>query len=389
VDSPSQAQFYDFGLSSAQEAHASRLHHECIVFDFLSQHAGANIFSHYSQELQALFESRLATAGCLADAFLEAIYWPYELSLKDESNLIADWYHQSGLTCGTYGIDVHDGSDTVALRLESLVQRYATLPWMRYVTNTRGIREAKRQGVVAFYGGCQPTNPLPRDLSLIDRAYAKGLRSLMLTYNLMDNVGVGCTERVDAGLSRFGVRVVERCNGLGIIVDVSHCGHMTTLDACRYSKRPVTANHTAAQSVYRHVRGKRDDALKAVASTGGVIGVVALPSYLTSEVPTIEHMLDHIEYIADLVGWEHVSIGTDWPLQVPESILERLLSPANEELGFQVQDAPDVTKRLLGYDDVRDLPNITRGLVRRGYDDSQIRGILGENALRVFEAVCG
>jgi membrane dipeptidase len=80
-------------------------------------------------------------------------------------------------------------------------------------------------------------------------AFSQGLRSLMLTYNLMDNVGVGCTERVDAGLSMFGVDLVKHCNELGMIVDVSHCGHLTTMDACRHSKKPVNANHTAARTV--------------------------------------------------------------------------------------------------------------------------------------------
>ena len=121
----------------------------------------------------------------------------------------------------------------------------------------------------------------PRDLSAFDKAYAKGLRSYMLTYNRMDNVGVGCTERVDAGLSTFGVEVVKHCNDIGMIVDVSHCGHLTTLDACRHSKKPVNANHTSSRSLSSHARGKSNEALRAIAETGGVIGVVALPIFLT------------------------------------------------------------------------------------------------------------
>jgi membrane dipeptidase len=212
----------------------------------------------------------------------------------------------------------------------------------------------------------------------------------MLTYNLMDNVGVGCTERVDAGLSSFGVEVVKHCNDIGMMIDVSHCGHLTTLDACRHSKGPVNANHTAAKSLHRHARGKSDEALHAIADTGGVVGVVALPSYLTSAAnATIEHMLNHIDYISDLIGWRHVAIGTDWPLQAPEQIVRELLSPANAVLGFRPQDELDVAGRLVGFDDCRDLRNITRGLVKRGYSDEQVRGIIGENALRVIESVCG
>jgi membrane dipeptidase len=100
-------------------------------------------------------------------------------------------------------------------------------------------------------------------------------------------------------------------------------------------------------------------------------------------------MLDHIDYIASLVGWQHVAIGTDWPLQAPDDVLKRVLASEEQKIGFRSQDKLDVTQRLVGFDDVRDLPNITRGLLSRGYYDEQIRGILGENALRVFSEVCG
>jgi membrane dipeptidase len=153
---------------------------------------------------------------------------------------------------------------------------------------------------------------------------------------------------------------------------------------------PVNANHTAAQGVYFHARGKSDDALRAIAATGGVIGVVAVPAFLTSHAaPSIEHMLDHIDYIVSLVGWQHVAIGTDWPLQAPVRLLRAILSTENKAVGFRDEDRLDVTRRLAGLDDCRDLPNITRGLVKRGYSDEQIRGILGENALRVFGEICG
>lgn len=381
---------FDFGLNATQEARARKLHRESIVIDLLSQHAGGNIFCHYPKELQLDFRSKMAAAGTGLDRLTEAVYWPYEMSRLGKSDLIREWIQESGLTCGTYGIDVHDDSDPLMNKWEATVLRYADLPWLRYVTTAAEIRQAKRDGLVAFYAHCQPVSPAPRDLKVLDVAYAKGLRSFMLTYNRMDNIGVGCTERVDAGLSMFGIEVIKHCNDIGVIVDVSHCGHLTTMDACRQSKKPVNANHTAARSVYAHARGKSNEGLRAIADTGGVVGVVAVPAFLTAETtPTIEHMLDHIDYVASLIGWEHVAIGSDWPLQAPDDVLEATLGSDAKSIGFREQDRLDVTERLLGFDDCRDLPNITRGLVKRGYSDEQIRGILGENALRVFEEVCG
>jgi microsomal dipeptidase-like Zn-dependent dipeptidase len=150
-------------------------------------------------------------------------------------------------------MDAHSGRDERKGKPTPGALRDADLARLRYVTTATEICKAKRA------------------------ACAKGLRSFMLTYHQMDHIGVGCPERVDAGLSMFGVDVVAHCNSIGMIDDVSHCGHLATMDACRYSKKPVTANHTAAQSVYAHARGKTDEALRAIAATGGVIGVVAAP----------------------------------------------------------------------------------------------------------------
>ena len=389
VEPPPPGRF-DFGLSPAEEERAARLHRDSIVVDLLSQHAGGNIFAHYPEGLQTDFHDKLKTLGSGFGAFDEVSYWPYEMSKVERSHLIRDWFLASGLTCGTYIVDVHDGRDPEANKQDLRAARYSDLPWLRYVTTAAEIRQAKREGLVAFYGHCQPVSPTPRDLNAFDAAYAKGLRSFMLTYNRMDNIGVGCTERVDAGLSMFGIEVVGHCNDIGMIVDVSHCGHLTTMDACRHSKKPVNANHTSAQSVYFHARGKSNEALRAIADTGGVIGVVAVPFFLSGDnSPTIERMLDHIDYIASLVGWQHVAIGTDWPLQAPDDVLKRVLASEEQKIGFRSQDKLDVTQRLVGFDDVRDLPNIARGLLSRGYGDEQIRGILGENALRVFSEVCG
>ena len=224
----------------------------------------------------------------------------------------------------------------------------------------------------------------------MNRAYDEGLRVLMLTYNRQDYVGAGCTEPTDAGLSRYGQQVVARCNELGIVVDTSHCGRQTTLDGCRASQTPVLANHTCAQGVYGHARGKSDEELDAIAATGGLVGVVTVPFFLSADPEaTVEAVLDHIDYINERIGWRHVGIGTDWPMQAPEDIIEATLGAIVDEIGFRPEDNVSTTQTLRGFEDYRDMPNITRGLVARGYDDEQIAGILGENFMRVFEAVCG
>ena len=385
---------FDFNLSAAQEDRARKLHKESIVFDTLNQFAGGNIFDYFPKEILDEFHERLRgeSKDLLGHVFVE--YWPFEMSKQGRSNILPIWLHEAGLTCGTYLIGVHDGHDPLWNQFEKWTSRYRDLPWLRYVTTAEEIREAKKDGAIAFYAHNQPVSPPPRDLKLFDVAYEKGLRSFMLTYNRLDSIGAGCTERVDAGLSMFGVELVKHLNEIGMLVDVSHCGYQTTMDACRFSKKPVTANHTSARSVRHHPRAKSNDALRAIADTGGFIGVYTVPTFVSADPrPSIEHVLDHIDYIASLVGWRHVALGTDWPLTSPDNVMLSTFG-VEPQLGFRPaeENRPadlDLTQKLLGFDDVRDLPNFTRGMVKRGYSDEQIKGILGENALRVFEAVCG
>jgi membrane dipeptidase len=213
---------------------------------------------------------------------------------------------------------------------------------------------------------------------------------IMLTYNTMNFLGGGCSERVDAGASRAGARLIAQMNELGIIVDTGHCGRQTTLDACRLSGKPVVASHTAARAVFECDRGKSDEELRALADTGGVIGLVTNPQFLGPRRKTdMGTWLDHMDHIVRVAGWEHAAIGTDWPMSLPKSALRTAHARFVEDTGWPVADPTIFCDNLVGFDDYRDLPNITRGLVKRGYSDIQIRGILGENFLRVFEEVCG
>lgn len=379
---------FPFGLSDAQEKRAAKLHRESIIFDAMFQGAGGmNIYDHYDPALLAKYLDPSLTGWA---AIGQANALPFKLALEGKSDLIKTWWDASGVTVGPHGITPATPSKELAASREAAKEIFK-LPWMRFVTTAKEIRQAKRDGVHTEYGYCQPVNGLPPDLEAIDDAYEAGLRQLMLTYNRMDYVGGGCTERIDVGLSRFGVDLVKRCNELGLIVDTSHCGRQTTLDACKFSKAPVLANHACAEGVYKHARAKDDVELRALADTGGVIGVVVLPAFLTNKPnPTIEVMLDHIDYIANKVGWQHVGIGTDHPMGMTRKLSETQLGQLYAKMGFRPEDGIlGKQETLIGYEDGRDMPNVTRGLVKRGYSDEQIKGILGENFMRVFEQVCG
>ena len=377
---------FDFGLSAEQERRAAALHTESVIVDLL--YWGPVTYRSYTDEMSKRIED--AAAGMRDDygvlRYSEEL--PGRMAVAREFDEFKQAWDDSGITAGHFPFRV--GSWEVMARSGAYLDLLLDgLPWLRKATTAGDIRAAKAAGEHAFFLQCQPSTPLSRDLDLIERGYDFGLRMLMLTYNNHDHIGAGCTDASNAGLSSLGIQLVHRLNDLGVIVDTAHCGKQTTLDACRISRTPVVASHTTAEGVHLHDRGKSDDELRAIADTGGVIGIVTVPFFLGAGPDvTIEAMLDHIDYVASLVGWQHVAIGTDWPLGGPKWVMEELGRWALKQ-GFRAEHQIDAVQNLVGFDDYRDFPNITRGLVKRGYSDEQIKGLLGENALRVFEAVCG
>lgn len=211
-----------------------------------------------------------------------------------------------------------------------------------------------------------------------------GQRVSQLTYNGRNMIGNGSTERVDGGISDFGVSIVEEMNRVGMAVDVSHSGDRTTLDACEVSRAPVLYTHSNARALNPgHPRCKTDEAIRRMGATGGVMGITGVRMFVKGDEPTtIEHFLDHFDHVRDLIGVEHLGIGSDIDLHgyddMPTAQYEQLKAGYKGSYGFRDKidiDAIAHPKRMF---------DVTDGLIRRGYTDDHIRGILGGNFQRVL-----
>lgn len=191
---------------------------------------------------------------------------------------------------------------------------------------------------------------------------ALGQRVSQLTYNGLNHLGGGCGLRRDPGLSGLGAEIIAAMNHAGMILDLSHCGERTTLDAIEASNRTVLVTHSnCAALAPGQARCKSDEVIRKLAARGGVMGVTAISNFVTGLRPVrFEHVLDHFDYIARLTGTEHVGLGTDGGVLG----LQRNLAP-----GF---GRPDTILRL------------AEGLIRRGYSDAEIRRMLGFNFERVI-----
>ncbi|MGT2509583.1 membrane dipeptidase [Cupriavidus basilensis] len=224
-----------------------------------------------------------------------------------------DWYKEGGCTvvAPTVGLGLDAGG---ALReIGGWIRLFQSREDLLLVRTGADVERAKREGKLGILMHFQGTQPIENDLRLVDSYKALGVSMIMLTYNQKNMVGDGCEERTDAGLSNFGVDLVKRLNEQRIIVDCSHTGTRTTLDAIEHSTQPVVFSHSNVRSVYDVRRNISDEQIRAVAASGGVIGMNAFPPTVSAgNKPSMEDFLRHFEYIIDLVGVDHVGLGLDY-----------------------------------------------------------------------------
>ena len=226
-----------------------------------------------------------------------------------------------------------------------------------------------------------------RTVDDVDMFHSMGQRVSQLTYNSRNLIGDGSTERTNAGISDFGVAIIQRMNEVGMAVDVSHCGDQTTMDAFEISRKPVLITHSNCRAlVPGHPRTKTDEAIRAMARTGGVMGITGVRMFVKADEPTtIEHLLDHYDHVARLVGVEHLGIGSDIDLDgyddLPPADNERLRASYKGTYGFR--EKIDIE----GVDHPKRVYDLTEGLIRRGYSDDAIRGILGGNFRRALAEI--
>jgi membrane dipeptidase len=256
---------------------------------------------------------------------------------------------------------------------------------MRHATSVADIEQAKRDRRLAVVFHFQNARPLGHDAALVEVFHRLGVRAIQLTYNVKSAIGDGCTERTNSGLSDLGIEVVQEMNRVGVLVDLSHTGVQTTLDAMDVSSDPVIFSHSNARAVCDHPRNLTDEQILGAARGGGVIGLNGFPRFVTGDTdrPTLEHLLRHLDHIVELAGADHVGLGLDYfstdaagyARWVDEGLWKSELYP------------PPPYHYPSGIEDPSRLPALARALLERGYSDEQALKVLGGNFLRVFGRV--
>ncbi len=176
------------------------------------------------------------------------------------------------------------------------------------------MHRAKREGKLAVSFDLEGMDALNGDIGMVDVYYRLGVRQMLFAYNRNNKAGGGCHDE-DIGLTPFGRDVIREMNRVGMLVDCSHCGHRTTMEAMEVSTAPVIFSHSNARRLCDHERNIRDDQIKGCAATGGVIAVTGVGRFLGPRGPVVEHVVEHIDYMVELVGPQHVGLGMDSVLQ--------------------------------------------------------------------------
>ena len=245
----------------------------------------------------------------------------------------------------------------------------------------------------------QNAAPFGFDLDLVAELYASGLRMSSLAYNVRSLAADGCIEESNAGLSRFGRRVVREMNRVGMIVDGSHVGVRSTLEAMELAEAPFVFSHNGCAAVREHPRNLTDEQIRRCAETGGVIGILAIPLFLTGDLSApFETFLEHLLHAIDVVGPEHVGLGLDhwygmppyadlvWPAvdgRADDGVSD-LRELFWDEPAIAGENVPEGAVEGLGTP--AGVPLITAALLERGLGETEVAAVMGGNWMRVLGA---
>jgi membrane dipeptidase len=308
---------------------------------------------------------------------------------------LVDWWIEGGTTAAAPTVGGFDGTSGTLRNLARWNRLIEQDDRLMLVRSADDIEAAKRDGRFGIIYHFQGTAPIEDDLDLVPLYKQLGVGIIQLAYNVKNRVGDGCEERTDAGLSYFGVDLIARLNRERVIVDCSHTGYRTTMEAIERSTAPVVCSHANVKRLVPSMRTITDDQIRAVAATGGLVGAVGFPAFVSDDPqPTLDQFIDHIAYVADLVGIDHAALGIDYFAGqagvADQATADRIYASAINSGQWKPESYPPPPYHYpAGIETPQTLPNLTHRLLERGFSEADVRKVLGGNWMRVYRDVWG
>ncbi|MGB2062627.1 MAG: membrane dipeptidase [Candidatus Puniceispirillales bacterium] len=287
-------------------------------------------------------------------------------------------------------IAYHENFRETVLNIEAWNRWFEDYPDRIVQAHTaKDVRDAKAAGKTAVIFGLQNPSPIEDDIGLVEVLHRLGVRFMQLTYNNQSLLATGCYEEDDTGLTRMGKEVVREMNRVGLVVDMSHSAELSTIEAISYSDRPIVISHANPAFWHSAKRNKSDNVLKTLAESGGMLGFSLYPHHLKDgSACSLDSFCEMIARTAEMMGIDHIGMGTDLCQDQPDSIVEWMrVGRWTKTIDYGEGSASQAGFPPMPswFQDNRDWQHIADGLKQYGFSDQDIKKILGENWLNFYE----
>lgn len=312
------------------------------------------------------------------------------LQYSNWSREIFEQMREGGLDAVHATLVYHETTRETLSRLGEWNRRFEAWPDLIMPVHVpQDIAVAQASGRVGIILGAQNCSPIEDDIDMVEVMRDLGLMIMQLTYNNQSLLACGCYEAEDSGITRFGRQVIREMNRVGMVIDMSHTAERSMLEAIEISERPVIISHANPESFHPAKRNKSDKVLKAIAESDGLLGFSAYPFHLRNGSDcTLTEYCEMIARTADLMGIEHLGIGTDLCQNQPVSILEWMRNgrwSKDMDYGEGSASNADWPRPLSWLRDSRDFPNLIVGLRKVGMSEDEVAGIMGKNWVALLE----
>ena len=255
----------------------------------------------------------------------------------------------------------------------------------------KDIEKANSEKKTAIFFGFQNCSPIEDDITLIEKVYEHGCRFMQLTYNNQSLLATGCYEKNDSGVTNFGREAIKEMNRVGIVIDMSHSAEKSTFDAIEISEKPIAITHANPSFWFKAIRNKSNDLLKALASSGGMLGLSLYPHHLKDGSNcTLESFCEMIARAAEIMETKNIGIGSDLCINHPDNVVEWMRNGTwakNKNYGEGSKNKPGFPKQPDWFLDARGFNNIEMGLKKVGFNEDERNGILGNNWYNFYKGI--
>ena len=253
------------------------------------------------------------------------------------------------------------------------------------------IEIANSENKTAIFFGFQNCSPIEDDISLIEKVHLLGCRFMQLTYNNQSLLATGCYEQNDSGVTNFGREAIKEMNRVGVVIDMSHSGEKSTLDAIEVSEKPIAITHANPSFWHPAKRNKSSELLKILAQKNGMLGLSLYPHHLKNNTKcTLESFCEMTAKTAEIMGVKNIGIGSDLCLNQPDTVVEWMRNGTwskNRNYGEGSKKKPGFPKQPEWFSDARGFKNLEDGLRKIGFSEKETNGILGNNWYNFYKAI--